>query len=173
MDPREALRLIGAAVPSGPAVWGDFGAGDGTFTRALATRLGPGGRIFAVDRDVRALRALAGSGVTVVRADLEKPFELPGAHAGSLDGMLIANTLHYIGDGAGVLARLAGWLEPAGRVVLIEYDQRESTRWVPYPIDAAAVPALFAAAGLTPPEIVARAPSAFGGEMYVAAGRRR
>jgi ubiquinone/menaquinone biosynthesis C-methylase UbiE len=173
MDAREALRLIEGAVPSGPAVWADFGAGDGTFTRALATRLGPGARLYAVDRDVHTLRSLAGDGVTVVRADLEQPFELPDAHAGSLDGMLIANTLHYIRDGAGALARLAGWLKPEGRVVLIEYDQRESTRWVPYPIDAAAVPALFADAALTPPTFVARAESAFGGEMYVAVGRRR
>jgi len=173
VDAERALRLIEAAVPSGPAVWADFGAGDGTFSRALATRLGPGGRVYAVDRDVRALRRLTRRDITVVRADLEQPFELPDAHAGSLDGMLIANALHYIRDGAGVLARLAGWLVPGGAVVLIEYDQRESTRWVPYPIDAAAVPALFAAAGLTPPTIVARADSAFGGEMYVAAGQRR
>src|SRR5690348_3116034 len=50
MDAQEAERLIAPAVPAGPAVWADFGAGDGTFTRALAERLGPGSRIYAVDR---------------------------------------------------------------------------------------------------------------------------
>ena len=176
MDDHEAARLIAAAVPPGPGTWADFGAGDGTFTRALTSRLGPGGRIFAVDRDARALAALAragGSGVTIVRADLERVFELPGAEPGTLDGLLLANTLHFISAAAGVLARLAGWLRPGGLAVLIEYDQRRASRWVPYPIRPGDLNVLFDAAGLTPPNVVTRADSAFGGEMYVAVGQRR
>ena len=178
MDAREAERLIAPAVPAGRAVWADFGAGDGTFTRALAARLGPGSRIYAVDRDARALASLrrsaarGGTEVAIVRADLEQPLELPELEPGELDGLLIANTLHFMSDPPGVLAKLAGWLRPAGTVVVIEYDQRQSSRWVPHPIEAADVPALFHAAALTTPQIVARAESAFGGEMYVAVGRR-
>jgi len=179
MDATEASRLIEAGVPSGPALWADFGAGDGTFTRALAARLGPGGRILAVDRDARALERLrrasahAEAEVVIVPADLERAFELPGLRAHALDGMLLANTLHFMGDAAGVLARLATWLRPGGSVVVVEYDGRSPSRWVPYPIDAAALPDLFAAAGLAPPQIVARADSRFGGELYVAAARVR
>ena len=178
MDPQEAERLITPAVPAGAAVWADFGAGDGTFTRALATRLGPGSRIYAVDRDARALAALkrsvAGGGpeVAIVRADLEQPFELPDLEPGTLDGLLVANTLHFMGDPPAVLARLVHWLRPDGGVVVIEYDQRSRSRWVPHPIPSADLPALFEAAALTAPRVVARMESAFGGEMYVAVGRR-
>ncbi|HXS81936.1 MAG TPA: class I SAM-dependent methyltransferase [Methylomirabilota bacterium] len=175
MNEQDALRLIEPAVPAGPGVWADFGAGDGTFTRALVARLGMGVRVYAVDRDARSLgsvsRALAG--VTIVRADLEAPFELPGAEPGTLDGLLLANTLHFMREPSDVLARLASWLRPGGSAVLIEYDQRSPSRWVPHPIDAADLPALFESAGLEPPRIVARADSAFGGEMYVAVGRRQ
>ncbi len=179
MDAREAERLIAAAVPKRPGTWADFGAGDGTFTRALAAWLGAGARLYAVDRDALAVDALrrwakkSGADVTVVRADLARSFELPGAESGTLDGLLLANTLHFLRDGANALARLAAWLRPGGHAVLIEYDHRPASRWVPYPIHAADLPALFEAAGLTAPEVVARTASAFGGEMYVAVGKRR
>jgi hypothetical protein len=58
MHTHEAAALLAQAVPPGPAVWADLGAGGGTFTRALAARLGPGGRIYAVDRDAHAIAAL-------------------------------------------------------------------------------------------------------------------
>jgi len=179
MNAKEAQRLIDAAVPAGPGTWADFGAGDGTFTRSLAARLGSGARIYAVDRDARALRTLEravggyGAEVTIVHADLGQAFELPDAGLGTLDGFLLANTLHFMRDAAAALARLVMWVRPSGIAVLIEYDRRSPSRWVPHPIDSVALPALFAAAGLTRSEIVARADSAFGGEIYVAVGRRR
>lgn len=178
MDAAEAERLIAPAVPVGSAVWADFGAGDGTFTRALASRLGPGSRIYAVDRDARALAALkrsvvrSGADVAIVRANLEQPVELPDLQPGTLDGLLVANTLHFMSDPPGVLARLVRWLRPGGSAVVIEYDQRQASRWVPHPIESSDLPALFHAAALTPPRIVARADSAFGGEMYVAVAVR-
>jgi SAM-dependent methyltransferase len=178
VDASEVQRLIDAAVPAGPGVWADFGAGDGTFTRVLAARLGAGARIYAVDRDARALgtlqRGMGGmeAGIRPVPAHLERPFDLMGAEPGTLDGFLLANTLHFIRAQEEVLSRLARWLRPGGIAVLIEYDRRSTNRWVPHPIDSDDLPALFEAAGLTPPEIAARADSAFGGEMYVATGRR-
>jgi len=175
MEAEDAERLIAPAVPAGIGTWADFGAGDGTFTRALAARLGAGARIFAVDRDVRALAKLARAhaGVTVVRADLEQAFELPGAEPGTLDGLLVANTLHFIRDHVSVLARLAAWLRPQGIAVVIEYDRRAPSRWTPYPIDETDLPEVFRSASLTPPRICARTTSAYGGEMYVAVGQRQ
>ena len=179
MDAREADRLIAAAVPPRPGTWADLGAGDGTFTRALAARLGPGARIYAVDRDARALKALKrdlaalDADIRTVEADLSHTFALPGTTPGTLDGLLLANTLHFLPVTNGALAWLASWLRPDGTAVLIEYDQRTSSRWVPYPVNADKLPSLFADAALTPPQIVARADSAFGGEMYVAVGKRR
>ena len=59
-----------------------------------------------------------------------------------------------------------------GRVVLVEYERRAASRWVPYPIPLARLAALTASAGLTSPSITATRPSAFGGILYVAAADR-
>ncbi|HEY7728307.1 MAG TPA: class I SAM-dependent methyltransferase [Candidatus Eisenbacteria bacterium] len=181
MDPRDAVELIRAAVPGGggPAAWADIGAGRGTFTAALARLLGPGSRIYAVERDARSLAALgrrrewSGARVIPVDADFSRPFELPGLDPGGLDGMLLANALHFARDAGVVLARLATRVRPGGRVVLVEYDRRRAGPWVPYPIPPAGLPALADAAGLTAFRVVATRPSDYSGVLYAAAADRR
>lgn len=178
MNTRDAVGLIGAAIPRQPGTWADIGAGEGVFTRALAELLGPEGRIYAVDRDGRAVAALerwaVRDGVKVIplTADFTQPFDLPGLEPAGLDGMLLANTLHFVRDADTVLAQLAARVRPGGRVVVVEYDGRPANQWVPHPLPAARLPALAAAAGLTPFEITVTRPSAFGGIMYVAVAER-
>jgi ubiquinone/menaquinone biosynthesis C-methylase UbiE len=178
VNPRAAVELIRAAIPARGGAWADLGAGDGTFTRALVELIGPEGRVYAVDRDARALAVLgrrlkaAASSVVPVQADFSAPFDLPGRGATGLDGMLFANALHYVRDADTVLVRLAQWLRPGGRVVIIEYDRRPSSRWVPHPIPPERLPSLAAAAGLTTPRITNRRRSAFGGDLYVAVADR-
>ncbi|MFN2564430.1 MAG: class I SAM-dependent methyltransferase [Gemmatimonadaceae bacterium] len=178
MNAREAVALIATAIPDGAATWADVGAGDGTFTRALTDLLGPAARIYAVDRDARALAVLRrwaareGANVVPVEADFTQPLELPGLSEGTLDGMLLANALHFAPDAEVVLGRLVRLVRPGGRVVIVEYDRRAGSRWVPYPIAADRLPALAAAAGLSAPTITAARPSAFGGILYVAAADR-
>ena len=176
MDTRDAIALIAGALPKhGSAVWADFGAGDGTFTRALLELLGSEARVYAVDRDATALAAIdlwpsaVRANVTPVVADLTRPFDLPGLGETLLDGALFANTLHFIRDAADVLARLVSLVKPGGRVVFVEYDRRAPSRWVPYPIPSARLPALAASAGLTRPVVTTTRPSTYGGELYVAA----
>ncbi len=176
MNTREATALIASAVPElGGRVWADFGAGDGAFTRALVELLGSNSRIYAVDRDAGALSAIdrwpsaLRAQVTAVVADLSRPFEIPGLEPDLLDGALFANSLHFMRQADEVLARLASLVRPGGRVVFVEYDRRAPSRWVPYPIPPTRLPALAASAGLSAPIITATQPSAYGGELYVAA----
>lgn len=175
MDPRDAIDLLSGAVSRGPAVWADLGAGTGTFTHALAALLGPGSRIYAVDRDQRALarlrRIVPHDHVTVVpvSANFTHPVDL-GAEP--LDGVLLANALHFVASPDAVVGWWAARVRPHGRVVIIEYDQRRASRWVPYPIPSAGIPALAAAAGLGTPSIIATRPSAFDGVLYVAVAHR-
>jgi hypothetical protein len=84
-----------------------------------------------------------------------------------MNGLLFANSLHYVRDPGAVLARLVRWLGPSGRVVFVEYDRRPANRWVPYPIDADKLPAVCATAGLTTPVKTATRPSDYGGDLYV------
>jgi ubiquinone/menaquinone biosynthesis C-methylase UbiE len=178
MKHRDAMALLEGAVPRGPGTWADFGSGDGTFTRALAELVGPGSRIYAVDRDASALASLTrqkvGAGVEVVpvTADFTGPFELPGFEGKLLDGILLANALHFVSEQVQVLGRLASRARPGGRVVVVEYDNRAASRWVPYPIPSAQWPVLAGRAGLTAPVVASSRRSAFGGALYVGVAGR-
>ena len=178
MNRRDAVELIREAIPRREGAWADLGCGDGTITRALAELAGPNSRIYAVDRDATAISALTrwasvdATQVIPVVADFARPFELPGLGGATLDGVLLANALHFVPEADTVLARLAEWLRPGGRIVIVEYDQRTATRWVPYPIPTSRLPALAASAGSSPFVVTASRPSTFGGTLYTAAAER-
>lgn len=174
MTPLDALTLIQGAPDARGGVWADLGAGTGTFTGALVSLLGPEARIYAVDRDARAVATLRrwssreAPNVVPVHADFTQPLELPGLRDVLLDGVLLANALHFVRDAGQVLARLVPQLRPGGRVVLVEYDRRAASPWVPYPIPQSRLSSLAAAAGLAPFTITAEHPSAYRGVLYTA-----
>jgi ubiquinone/menaquinone biosynthesis C-methylase UbiE len=172
MEIHDAIELLRDAVGDSRGVWADLGAGTGTFTRALAASLGMGSTIYAVDDDagaVRALRALPPTQTTrlvAVKADFTQPLELATIGDTLLDGILLANSLHFVRNARDVLRTLVERLRVAGRVVVVEYDRRGASRWVPYPIPASRWPELAAAAGLTAATITATRPSAYQGIIY-------
>jgi SAM-dependent methyltransferase len=178
MKARDAEALLATAIPRGAGAWADFGAGDGTFSRALAGLLGAGSRIYAVDRDADGLAALERTGGTrgveliPVAADFTRPVPLPGVQPEGLDGMIFANSLHFVSKPDVAIASLLTWLRPGGSVVIVEYDGRRPSRWVPYPISSATLPDVLAGAGLAAPTITATRRSAYGGSLYVAVTRR-
>ena len=175
MEHDEMLALIhGGGVGAGE-VWADLGAGTGNFTRALAELLGPNGTVYAVDRDARALDAQRNSGVSHAAAnvvlrqgDATRPLDLP-----PLDGLLLANLLHFIRDQEGLLGRLCAHLKPGGRLVIVEYDQSLPIPWVPFPVPFARFAELARAAGFTGTQQVGyrRSPSS-GRGMYAAVAMR-
>lgn len=169
MNDRDAVDLLRPAVPpSSGAHWGDLGAGTGTFTRALATLLGVDAEIHAVDADARALRALGDRRTTAPRIHVHHADFTRRLHLPPLDGILMANALHFVRDQAAMVALAASYLRPGGRLVVIEYEDRAASRWVPHPVPFECLAELAADAGLTPPRVVATRPSAYGGRMYVA-----
>jgi ubiquinone/menaquinone biosynthesis C-methylase UbiE len=172
MNESDAIDLLRPAVAPAPeAYWADLGAGTGTFTRALAALLGAEARIYAVDADDRALRSLRARAekapgpprIRIIHGDFTRRMPLP-----PLDGIVMANALHFVRDQPAALALAASYLRPGGRLVVIEYENRAASRWVPHPVSSARLADLAADAGLTPPRVVARRPSAYGGEIYVA-----
>ena len=178
MEINDAVELIRDAVGERAGVWADLGAGTGTFTRALLQLLGDGSTIYAVDDDddaIAALRAWAVASrnrIVPVHGDFTRDVELPGLGDAPLDGILLANALHFVRDARSVLTRLTQRLRPGARVVVVEYDRRAPSRWVPYPIDASRWPQLATAAGLVQPAITATRPSNYAGMLYAGVAMR-
>jgi SAM-dependent methyltransferase len=176
MEHDDAVALIREAVEGRSGAWADLGAGTGTFTRALAALLGEGSVIYAVDNDRAALDELKflardAKNIVPVYADFTQSFEV-GSVRDRLDGMLIANALHFVKDADAVLERLVSTLRPGGRVVIVEYDRRAASRWVPFPVPRVRLSALANRAGLSAPRVVATRPSEYQGELYVAVADR-
>ena len=157
----------------GGGTWADLGAGRGTFTRALVEVLGPNGRVIAVDRDPTMIAELEqwatseAPNVTATVGDFTGTMMLP---ATPLDGILLANAMHFVKteEQGAMLSRLADHLADDGRVVLVEYDRRAASRWVPYPIGIARLPELAKAAGLSKFIVSESRPSNYEGIIYTA-----
>jgi ubiquinone/menaquinone biosynthesis C-methylase UbiE len=177
MDHGDHVALLRPAIAPG-GLWADIGAGEGAFTLALADLLGPGGRIVAVDRNGGALRSneaavlgrFPASALTTVTADFTRQI----AGLADLDGLVAANSLHYVPRDRQmeVVRALAGHLRPGGRFVVIEYDADRGNPWVPHPFSFPSWERLAAAAGLVDTRRIGRVPSRFLGAIYSAESRR-
>ncbi len=171
MTHEEIVDLIRAAIEKPGGRWADLGAGTGNFTRALGELLGADANLYAVDIDLASLDLLKRSWrepaeLHIEVADFTRPLRLA-----ALDGILIANALHFIDDQAAALGVIAKALKPNGRLVVVEYDQ--PTPWSPHPVTFDRLGRLAAVAGLTPPKQIGVRQSPRGSAgMYTAVAAR-
>lgn len=176
MNHADHVRLIRDGVTGAGTHWLELGAGEGAFTLALADVIGPGAGIMVLDRDSRSLirladdlpRRFAGRTMTTVVGDFRDP--LP---TGPFDGVLAANSLHFVPDPTAVLTRVAAVLAPGGRLVVVEYDADRGNPWVPHPFSMTRFATMATAAGFVDPREIGRVPSRFLGAIYAAAADRR
>jgi len=159
------VALIKDGVGERGGRWADLGAGEGAFTLALADLLGPDAQIVAVDRDARALRSLAGRFETRV-ADFTKGVDLH-----ELDGVLMANSLHFVREKEPVLQAVRGMLRPGGTLIIVEYGTDRGNAWVPHPFSYERWEAMAARAGFTGTRLLRTVPSRWLGSMYSAASQ--
>ena len=170
----EHVALLRDGVSSG-GVWADLGSGEGAFTLALADLLGEAGRIYSVERDADALatqREAMGArfpkvAVEFLRTDFTKGLDLP-----PLDGIVMANSLHFYRDKESLVRQLAAHLKDNGRFVLVEYDADRGNPWVPYPISYLTWERMSADAGLAETRLLHQVPSRFLGAIYSALSLR-
>lgn len=169
MDHADHVALLREGVA--PGLWADLGSGWGAFTLALADLLGPGAHIHSVDRDGGALRrqrdameaGFPSTQVNYLKADFTRPLPLP-----RLDGIVMANSLHFVRQKEPVLGLVGDLLRPGGRLLLVEYDADRGNHWVPYPLSYGTWSELAAACGFRATRRLHRVPSRFFGGIYSA-----
>lgn len=174
MDHHDHVNLLRDGVTASGGIWADFGSGGGAFTLALADLLGPGAAIYSIDRDERTLREqqrqmqrrFPGVDVHYLTADFTRPLDLP-----PLDGLVMANSLHFHRDKLPILRQMRRYLKPGGVFLLVEYNTDRGNRWVPHPLSYPTWEALARDAGLRQTVKIAAHPSRFLGEIYAAASR--
>jgi ubiquinone/menaquinone biosynthesis C-methylase UbiE len=177
MEHKDHVELLRPAnLPQG-GTWADFGAGSGAFTLALSELIGISAEIYAVDKDRGGLAKLEQShrarfgtsqNIHTVRADFTGTLSLP-----PLDGVLMANSLHFYRDKEKVLRHIRKYLKWNGALLLVEYNVDSGNPWVPHPLSFETFVSLAARAGFSEPSLLARIPSRFLKEFYSALAYRK
>ncbi len=165
----DLVGLLRDGVSSPRGRWADLGAGGGAFTLALADLLGPGAVITAVDRDAQSLQQLAeemrtrfpATQLDVVVADFTRPLAMV-----QLDGVVMANSLHFVRDKRPVLSQVRALLRPGGRLIVVEYEADRGNPWVPHPFSYRSWQKMAAEAGFERTQHLASIPSRFLGSIY-------
>jgi ubiquinone/menaquinone biosynthesis C-methylase UbiE len=171
----DLVALLEDAVTDRGGRWADLGAGEGAFTLALADLLGPGTHITAVDRDAGALKRLAEQmgkrfpnvGVKTESADFTHRLDLSG-----LDGIVMANSLHFVRNKAPVLEAVRNMLHPGGMLIVVEYGSDRGNPWVPHPFAYERWEQMAAQAGFERTRLLRTIPSRHLGSMYSAVSYR-
>ena len=184
MNHNDHVNLLRPAnLPQG-GIYADFGAGDGAFTLALRELVGLDAVIYAVDRDGKALRDLerahrtrfnttlrhaqdGAQNLILLKDDFSASLDIP-----PLDGIVMANSLHFFRDREKILWHVGGFLKPNGVLLLVEYNVDTGNFWVPHPLTFETFSSLAKKAGYMEPRLLGKIPSRFLREFYSAAARR-
>ena len=152
-----------------PQLWLDLGSGSGLFTLALAGNLPAGSKIIAIDKDESALRKIPATVNNVIIQTLAADFEGDGLDLKNVDGILMANSLHYVRDKETFLKKLVLSMKANGIFVIVEYDREATNQWVPYPLTIRAAKVLFKNLNYSDFHLLNKRRSAFGRyDMYAA-----
>jgi ubiquinone/menaquinone biosynthesis C-methylase UbiE len=172
VDHVDHVNLLKPASLRSGGIWADFGAGTGAFTLALRELVGPNAEIYAVDADGARLQDLKqefegrfgdSSRLHLMTADFSTRLAAP-----PLDGILMANSLHFFSQKVPLLKAVRTLLKPGGLLLVVEYNVDSGNLWVPYPLSFNTFQALVATAGFTAPRLLATHPSSFLQEFYSA-----
>ncbi|MBS1603598.1 MAG: methyltransferase domain-containing protein [Bacteroidetes bacterium] len=169
----DTSRGATTALPPGPPTpvrWADLGCGSGLFTEALARFLPSGSTIYGLDlRPTLQSASVGGVRLVPLSTDfINIPLPVSG-----LNGILMANSFHYVADKPAFLSMLtkpqhpdhpeSAPLLPGSPLLIVEYDTDTPVpTWVPWPVSLAKLQPLLAAAGWSRVRELGKRPSAFG-----------
>ncbi|RBL90676.1 class I SAM-dependent methyltransferase [Chitinophaga flava] len=164
MELQDAIQLIQHTYS--PGTWADLGCGSGLFTYALANLLPVGSTIYAIDKSPVHLASHPNPAHNrIIPQQLD--FMVEDLPATQLEGILMANSLHYVKDKPALLSRLIRHLSPQGKFIIVEYETDAANAWVPYPIRLAALKRLFAVEDFQQVTLLGERNSVFrAGKMY-------
>lgn len=171
MDHQDHVNLLRKGIDTPGGVWADLGSGGGAFTLALADLIGPEGTIYSVDKSAGALREqeqemrvrFPETTARYIVADFTRRLDLP-----PLDGVVMANSLHYVKQKDAMIQLVRSYLKPGGRFLLVEYNADRGNMWVPYPLSFGTWETLARKNGFASTQLLATVPSRFLGSMYSA-----
>lgn len=147
--------------------WVDLGCGGGVFTVALSNILPRGSTIIAVDKNAQELPQISGNHVSVkfIQADFET--NLPQMYP--LDGIMMANSLHYVRHKEKFIEKLLPLFEKNKNFIVVEYDtDKPIDPWVPFPVNFEQLTKLFHSFNYNSIDKIGTVNSLYGGKMYLA-----
>lgn len=175
MDHNDHVNLLRLANLT-QGIYADFGAGSGAFTLALRELVGLDSTIYAVDKDRSLLNQLNSAhrarfnstrNLLLLPNDFSRTLDLP-----PLDGVVMANSLHFFKDKEKILRHVREFLKPNGALLIVEYNVDSGNMWAPYPLTFETYQKLAPRMGFTEPRLLAKAPSRFLKEFYSALCQR-
>ena len=173
MNHDDHVALLRGGIETIGGVWADFGSGTGAFTLALTDLIGPTGVIYSIDQNrsalaqqEQALREQFPNSIVYTRlADFTRPIR---DSVPTLDGIVMANSLHFQRRPEPIVQLLNSYLRPHGRFILIEYNIEQGNSAVPYPVSFMQWEQLAARCGFAHTRLLLTRPSRFLKEIYSA-----
>jgi ubiquinone/menaquinone biosynthesis C-methylase UbiE len=162
MELNDAIKLINdeSLQHQTNAVWADLGCGSGLFTYALANVLRPGSMIYAIDKSNIGLTKRSNLNNNVIKQQ-HLDFCKDALHLSDLDGILMANSIHFVEHKMALIHKLSKSMKEGGSFLIVEYDTDMPNRWVPFPVSFSSLKKLFEAAGYSQVKKHSERPSAF------------
>lgn len=122
-QPERVLDVLGVKEAD---VVADVGAGSGLFTFHLAPRVGPGGRVYAVEIEEKFIDLIRSKAeqrqidnITLIKSSDADP-NLPHS---SCDKIVMAGVYYYLADPAAFMGAVRAALKPGGSLALIDLDE--------------------------------------------------
>jgi ubiquinone/menaquinone biosynthesis C-methylase UbiE len=127
-------------------IWADLGCGSGLFTSALAHLLNTGSKIYAIDSKAYELNKIKET-KNIIIEKIHADFITDTLHIQNLDGILMANSLHFVKNKPAFINKISALLKPGGCFLIIEYNTDKANTWVPFPVSYASLKIFFNQAG--------------------------
>lgn len=156
----QAINLIKTSIITNikSSVWTDLGCGTDLFTNALAFLLADNSTVYAIDKSKQNIGSGRSVNINFIQLDfVQSDLKLP-----LLDGIMMANSLHYVKDKYAFLNRISAYIKPNGKLLIVEYDRTKANPWMPFPINFYSVQNLLNNTGFQDVIKISERPSAFG-----------